>query len=34
VLDAIESIIREGFLEARGGDFYGLTEKGKRAISH
>ena len=34
VLDAIESLIREGILEAQGGDFYGLTEKGKRAIFH
>jgi len=34
VLDAIESLIREGLLEAQGGDFYELTEKGKSAISH
>ena len=34
VLDALESLIRDGLLEAQGGDFYGLTEKGKRAISH
>ena len=34
VLDAIESLIREGLLEAQGGDYYGLTEKGKRVISH
>lgn len=33
VLDAIENLIREGLVEAQGGDFYGLTEKGKRAIS-
>lgn len=33
VLDAIENLIREGLVEARGGDFYGLTERGKRAIS-
>jgi hypothetical protein len=32
VLAAIESLIREGLLEAEGGDFYRLTEKGKRAI--
>jgi len=33
VLGAIEKLIREGLLEAQGGDFYGLTEKGKKAIS-
>ena len=33
VLDAIENLIREGLVEARGGDFYGLTEKGRSAIS-
>jgi hypothetical protein len=33
VLDAIEKLIREGLVEAQGGDFYGLTEKGKKAIS-
>jgi len=33
VLDAIENLIREDLVEAQGGDFYGLTEKGKRAIS-
>lgn len=33
VLDAIENLIREGLVEAQGSDFYGLTEKGKRAIS-
>jgi hypothetical protein len=30
VLDAIEDLIRDGLIEAKGGDFYGLTEKGKR----
>lgn len=33
VLDAIEDLIRDGLVEAKGGDFYGLTEKGKIAIS-
>jgi hypothetical protein len=33
VLDAIENLIRQGLLEAQGGDFYGLTERGKEAIS-
>ena len=30
VLDAIENLIRQGLLEAQGGDFYGLTERGKK----
>lgn len=29
VLDAIDELIREGMLDACGGDFYALTEKGK-----
>jgi hypothetical protein len=29
VLDAIEDLIRDGLIEAQGGDFYALTEKGK-----
>jgi hypothetical protein len=33
VLDAIENLIREGFLEASGGDFYALTESGRKTIS-
>jgi hypothetical protein len=33
VLDAVDQLIREGMLEARGGDFYGLTEKGKGSIA-
>jgi hypothetical protein len=33
VLDAIENLLREGMLEASGGDFYSLTERGKRTIS-
>jgi Mn-dependent DtxR family transcriptional regulator len=32
VLSAIETLIREGMLEASGGDFYSLTESGKRVI--
>jgi hypothetical protein len=34
VLAAIESLIREGLLEASGGDFYALTKKGKLAINY
>lgn len=30
VLDAIEELVREGMLEACSGDFYALTEKGKK----
>jgi hypothetical protein len=30
VLDAIDELIREGMLEACGGDFYTLTDKGKK----
>jgi len=33
VLDAIEELIRAGFVEACGGDFYSLTEKGKATTS-
>jgi len=29
VLDAINELTREGVLDACGGDFYALTEKGK-----
>jgi hypothetical protein len=32
VLDAIDELTRAGMLEERGGDFYELTEKGKKAI--
>ncbi len=32
VLDAVEELQREGFLVARGSDFYALTAKGKQAI--
>jgi hypothetical protein len=34
VLDAIDELTRTGMLEACGGDFYALTEKGKGAIAH
>jgi hypothetical protein len=34
VLDAVVTLTREGMLEASGGDFYSLTEKGKKAISN
>jgi hypothetical protein len=30
VLDAIEELMRAGMLDECGGDFYALTEKGKR----
>jgi hypothetical protein len=33
VLDSVEYLGRNGFLEAKGGDFYVLTEKGKGAAS-
>jgi DNA-binding PadR family transcriptional regulator len=33
VLDAVDDLLREGFLQSAGGDFYVLTEKGKRALA-
>ena len=33
VLDAIDELVRAGMLDACGGDFYALTEKGKRTVS-
>jgi hypothetical protein len=33
VLDAIEELVKAGMLEARGGDFYLITEKGKRTAA-
>ena len=33
VLDAVEELTRDGMLEAKGGDFFVLTEKGKLAIT-
>lgn len=32
VLDAIDELIQTGMLEACGGDFFAVTEKGKGAI--
>ncbi len=32
VVDAVEDLVRDGFLQSAGGDFYILTEKGKRAL--
>lgn len=33
VLDAIDELVHAGMLDACSGDFYALTEKGKRAIA-
>ncbi|MGB6432368.1 MAG: hypothetical protein WBF06_17450 [Candidatus Acidiferrales bacterium] len=33
VLDAIDELTRTGMLAECGGDFYALTERGKRAIA-
>jgi len=33
VLDAIEELIRGGLIEACGGDFYSLTERGRANIT-
>lgn len=33
VLDAVEDLVREGYLESEGGDFYALTDKGKQVVS-
>jgi hypothetical protein len=33
VICAIEDLRREGLIEARGGDFYSITEKGKKAAA-
>lgn len=33
ILSAIEELRREGLIEARGGDFYSLTEKGEKLIA-
>ena len=30
VLDAVDELVREGLLDACGGDFYALTEKGRK----
>lgn len=33
VVDAVDDLVREGFLQSTGGDFYELTEKGKEALT-
>ncbi len=33
VLDAIDELLREGFVKAHGSDFYSLSDKGKQAIA-
>lgn len=33
VLDAVEDLVHEGFLQSAGGDFYVLTDKGKEALA-
>ena len=33
VLDALDELVQGGMLEARSGDFYVLTEKGKKAAA-
>ena len=33
VLDAVDDLVRDGFLQSAGGDFYVLTDKGKRALA-
>ena len=33
VLDAIDELLKSGLLEARSGDFYLITEKGKQAAA-
>jgi DNA-binding PadR family transcriptional regulator len=33
VLDAVDDLVREGYLQSAGGDFYSLTDKGKDALA-
>jgi DNA-binding PadR family transcriptional regulator len=33
VLDAVDDLVREGYLQSAGGDFYSLTDKGKDALT-
>jgi len=33
VFDAVERMVKEGFLEELGNDFYSLTQKGKHVIN-
>ena len=32
VFDAVEQLVKEGYMQEEGNDFYSLTEKGKRAV--
>jgi hypothetical protein len=33
VIDAVDELVDQGFLQSAGGDFYALTEKDKRALA-
>ena len=33
LLDALDELVQAGMLDARSGDFYALTEKGKKAAA-
>jgi hypothetical protein len=33
VLDTVDELVRAGMLDACGGDFYAMTEKGKEAVA-
>jgi hypothetical protein len=33
VIDAVDDLVHEGLLQSAGGDFYVLTEKGKRVLA-
>lgn len=33
VLDAVDTLVLEGFIEEQGSDFYKLTEKGRQSYS-
>ena len=33
VLDAVDDLVRDGYLQSAGGDFYSLTDKGKQALA-
>jgi hypothetical protein len=32
VFDSVEQLVKEGYMQEEGNDFYSLTEKGKRAV--
>jgi DNA-binding PadR family transcriptional regulator len=32
VIDTVARLVRQGYIESRGSDFYALTEKGREAI--